>query len=79
MKLPIKEASTKANLVVPDFIVAKTRMIKGKCNYKNMYKNNLNCRVCGHLEENQDHQILEKKCKIQIHSQKFLFTYKTNK
>ncbi len=34
---------------------AKTRMIKVKCNYKNMYKNNLNCRACGHPEESQDH------------------------
>ena len=47
MKLPRKEAST--------IFKAKTRMIKVKCNYKNMYKNNLNCRACGHLEESQDH------------------------
>ncbi len=47
MKLPKREAST--------IFRTKTRMIKVKSNFKNMYKNNLHCRACGQTEETQEH------------------------
>ena len=44
---------------------ARTRMTKVKCNYKNMFKNNLSCRACGQAEETQDHVL--SRCQI-IHN-----------
>ncbi len=37
---------------------SRTRMLDVKANFKNKYKNKLECRLCGHIEEDQKH-ILE--------------------
>ena len=60
MELSKKEAST--------IFKARTRMIKVKSNYKNMFKNNLNCRACGQAEETQEH-ILNQCHKIHSNNQ----------
>ncbi len=50
-KLPRHEASI--------IFKARTRMLKIKGNYKNMYKNNLECRACGQSQETQIHILNE--------------------
>ncbi len=47
IKMTRNEAST--------IFKSRSRMLKVKCNYKNMYKNNLSCRACGQTDETQDH------------------------
>ena len=61
MELSKKEASL--------IFKARTRMIKVKSNYKNMFKNNLNCRACGQAEESQEH-ILNQCHKIHSNNQR---------